>query len=78
MSSPDLPGGRGYLLPSITQIIWEERCLFSGCCCLRRESWTVLGDDGPVQPVERYLAYLTDIERSPNTVEAYAHDLLSA
>jgi site-specific recombinase XerD len=41
----------------------------------RRESWTVLGDDGPVAPVERYLAYLTDIERSPNTVKAYAHDL---
>lgn len=40
------------------------------------ESWTVLGDDGlPVGPVERYLAYLTDIERSPNTVKAYAHDL---
>ena len=31
-----------------------------------RESWTVLGDDGTVQPIERYLAYLTDIERSPN------------
>jgi site-specific recombinase XerD len=41
----------------------------------RRESWTVLGDAGPVEPVERYLAYLTDIERSPNTVKAYAHDL---
>jgi hypothetical protein len=41
----------------------------------RRESWTVLGDDGPVQPIERYLAYLTDIERSPNTVRVYAHDL---
>jgi site-specific recombinase XerD len=40
------------------------------------ESWTVLGDDDlPVGPVERYLAYLTDIERSPNTVKAYAHDL---
>jgi len=40
------------------------------------ESWTVLGEDGaPVEPVERYLAYLTDIERSPNTVKAYAHDL---
>ncbi len=48
------------------------------------ESWTVLGDDDlPVAPVERYLAYLTDIERSPNTdierspntVRAYAHDL---
>ena len=41
----------------------------------RLESWTVLGEDGPVVPVERYLAYLTDIERSPNTVKAYAHDL---
>ena len=42
----------------------------------RVESWTVLGeDDVPVEPVERYLAYLTDIERSPNTVKAYAHDL---
>ena len=41
-----------------------------------RESWTVLGDDDrPVEPVERYLAYLTGIERSPNTVKAYAHDL---
>ncbi|MFE9327194.1 hypothetical protein ACFYOW_40240 [Nocardia sp. NPDC006982] len=25
----------------------------------------------PVAPVERYLAYLTDIERSPNTIKAY-------
>ncbi len=42
----------------------------------QRESWTVLGEDGrPVDPVERYLAYLSDIERSPNTVKAYAHDL---
>lgn len=40
------------------------------------ESWTVLGDGGgSVEPIERYLAYLTDIERSPNTVKAYAHDL---
>ena len=40
------------------------------------ESWTVLGDDDvPVGPVERWLAYLTSIERSPNTVKAYAHDL---
>ena len=42
----------------------------------RVESWTVLGDDGvPVVPVERWLAYLSDIGRSPNTVKAYAHDL---
>lgn len=40
------------------------------------ESWTVLGDDYlPVEPVERFLAYLGAIERSPNTVKAYAHDL---
>ena len=40
------------------------------------ESWTVLGTDhAPVEPVERFLAYLAAIERSPNTVKAYAHDL---
>ena len=39
----------------------------------RGPSW---GDgDLPIEPIERYLAYLTDIERSPNTVRAYAHDL---
>jgi len=39
-------------------------------------SWTVLGDDDvPVGPAERFLGYLTAIERSPNTVKAYAHDL---
>jgi hypothetical protein len=39
------------------------------------ESWAVLGDDGPIEPVDRYLAYLTAIERSPNTIKGYAHDL---
>jgi site-specific recombinase XerD len=40
------------------------------------ESWTLLGDDhGPVEPVERWLAHLTAIGRSPNTVKGYAHDL---
>jgi site-specific recombinase XerD len=38
-------------------------------------SWTVLRDDVPVVPVDRFLAYLTDIGRSPNTVKAYSHDL---
>ena len=39
-------------------------------------SWTVVGPDRlPVGPVERYLAWLAHIERSPNTVRAYAHDL---
>lgn len=42
----------------------------------RRESWTVLHEDGrPLEPLERYLGYLSDVERSPNTVKAYAHDL---
>jgi integrase/recombinase XerD len=36
----------------------------------------VLGaDDRPVEPIEGYLSYLSEIERSPNTVRAYAHDL---
>ena len=36
----------------------------------------MLGDDDvPVVPVDRFLAYLTGIGRSPNTVKAYAHDL---
>ncbi len=40
------------------------------------ESWTLLGDDHvPVEPVERFLGYLSSVERSPNTVKAYAHDL---
>lgn len=40
------------------------------------ESWTVLGDDlVPVEPVERFLSYLASIEKSPNTIKAYAHDL---
>jgi hypothetical protein len=40
------------------------------------ESWTVLSDEGvPLEPVERFLAYLASIERSPNTIKAYAHDL---
>jgi integrase/recombinase XerD len=40
------------------------------------ESFTVIGPDlRPVAPVEEYLSWLTDCERSPNTVEAYAYDL---
>lgn len=40
------------------------------------ESWTVLGPDHvPLEPVERFLSYLASVERSPNTVKAYAHDL---
>jgi integrase/recombinase XerD len=40
------------------------------------ESWTVIGPDlRPVDPVDRYLAWLSSIERAPTTVRAYAHDL---
>jgi integrase/recombinase XerD len=40
------------------------------------ESWTLIGDDRrPVAPVEAYLAWLSRIERAPNTVRAYAQDL---
>ncbi len=40
------------------------------------ESWTVIGPDlRPLEPVERYLAWLSRIERAPTTVRAYAHDL---
>lgn len=40
------------------------------------ESWTVAGDDGQVvAPAERYLAHLSSLERSPNTVRAYALSL---
>lgn len=40
------------------------------------ESWTVIGGDlRPVGPVDRYLVWLSSIERAPTTVRAYAHDL---
>ena len=39
-------------------------------------SWTVIGRDRrPVEPVEAFLRWLTDTERSPNTVRAYAGDV---
>jgi site-specific recombinase XerD len=40
------------------------------------ESWTVVdGEWSVVGPVEAFLAHLHAVERSPNTVKAYAHDL---
>jgi integrase/recombinase XerD len=42
----------------------------------RGESWTVIGDEGDViEPIDRWLGFLSDIDRSPNTVKAYAHDV---
>lgn len=40
-----------------------------------QESATLLRDGDVVDCVDRFLAHLTAIERSPNTVRAYAHDL---
>ena len=38
-------------------------------------SATLLDEGAVVEPVEQCLAHLTIIERSPNTVRSYAHDL---
>ena len=75
--STGLRRGCDYLLLSITDeekvSMRVQRVLMPGSGF---ESWTLLGDDHvPVEPVERFLAYLASIERSPNTVKAYAHDL---
>ena len=38
------------------------------------ESWTLLGGDQvALEPAERVLCYQTSIEKSPNTVKAYAY-----
>jgi integrase/recombinase XerD len=40
------------------------------------ESWTLVGPDArPVALIDEFPAWLTQIERSPNTVEAYAREL---
>ena len=40
------------------------------------ESWTLVDRDAAVvEPVEGFLAHLHAVERSPNTIKAYAHDL---
>ena len=38
-------------------------------------SWTVTEDGSVVEPAESFLAHLHAVERSPNTVKTYAHDL---
>lgn len=41
-----------------------------------RVTWVVLGENYlPIQPIREYLRYLENIERSPNTVLAYANHL---
>ncbi|MBV8346619.1 MAG: site-specific integrase [Mycolicibacterium sp.] len=40
------------------------------------QSWTLVDrDSAMVEPVEGFLSHLHAVERSPNTVKAYAHDL---
>jgi hypothetical protein len=77
-----LTSGAAVMLPGVLQVNdVNER---EPCYTVRRvllpasgiESFTVIGPDlRPVELIDEYLAWLTDYERSPNTVEAYAHDL---
>jgi len=39
-------------------------------------TWLVLGDDYlPIAPIQDYLTYLENLERSPHTIRSYAHHL---
>jgi site-specific recombinase XerD len=60
-----------YLPVSMTTSVRVQRVLMpSGV-----ESSTVVREGDVVDCADRFLAHLTAIERSPNTVRAYAHDL---
>ena len=60
-----------YLMVSMTTLVRVQRVVMpSGV-----ESATVVRDGALVDWVDRFFAHLTAIERSPNTVRAYAHDL---
>jgi site-specific recombinase XerD len=38
--------------------------------------WVLLGEDyAPIEPIQRYLNHLVNLERSPNTVQSYVHYL---
>src|SRR4051795_8515560 len=68
-----------WLSPALSMTLFKEETMLVHLVVIPgsgTRSWTVLGDDDvPVVPVDRFLAYLTDIGRSPNTVKAYSHDL---
>src|SRR5580693_7475540 len=68
-----------WLSPGLSMTLFKEETMLVHPVVIPgsgTRSWTVLGDDDvPVVPVDRFLAYLTDIGRSPNTVKAYAHDM---
>jgi hypothetical protein len=71
LSGWDPRAGRGYLLPcpSCGSSGGSDACAASGDARVRGRVVDGPGDDDiPVEPVERYLAYLTAIGRSPNTV----------
>ncbi len=39
-------------------------------------SWMVLGDDLlPVEPIQKYLSYIENLQKSPNTLQSYAYHL---
>jgi hypothetical protein len=63
---------------SVTSMSVSPATPSAGCSCrlvrLSR-SRSSAPDLRPVELVDEYLAWLTDCERSPNTVEAYAFDL---
>ena len=41
-----------------------------------RVAWMVLNDDYlPIEPIQKYLRYLDNLSRSPNTIQSYARDL---
>jgi site-specific recombinase XerD len=41
-----------------------------------KEVWLVLGDDwAPIDPIQRYLNHLVNLDRSPNTIQSYARYL---
>jgi hypothetical protein len=73
----DVRGSRYVLGVVHVRDVNERRSLFTVRRVFLRaratESFTVIGPDlRPVELVDEYLACLTDCERSPNTVEAYA------
>src|SRR5450432_2518084 len=71
--------GHPWLSPALSMTLFKEETMFVHPVAVPgsgTRSWTVLGDDDvPVVLVDRFLAYLTDVGRSPNTVKAYSHDL---
>src|SRR5947199_296629 len=63
-----------WLSPALSMTLFKEETMLVHPVAVPgsgTRSWTVLGDDDvPVVPVDRFLAYLTGIGRSPNTVKA--------